>query len=162
MLVALTVVTGAGAIITARIINNRQAEKIETLRNENLKLEAKVAPRRLNGTQKESLAKFLENDPGAVAIVSSIQDPESSDFADDFESSLRDAHWQTARIRNHTEGAGVQYGVSVGTFVGTSLGDTKRLSDALVAIEYRTTKRRSVPRMKKPCHHISKLESYIW
>ena len=122
------------ALVSGRIVNNRQAVEIETLRNKNLELEARVTPRRLTGVQKESLSKFLADDPGAVAIVSNPFDPETSDFADDFDSAIRDAKWDTARIRNHTDGAGVRYGVFVGTFEGTTLGDTQRISDALRSI----------------------------
>jgi hypothetical protein len=108
--------------------------QIETLRNKNLELETKIAPRRLTGSQKETLTKFLLDEPGTVAIVSTIQDPESSDFADDFNSAIRDAHWQTLRIRNHIS---LEYGVFVGTFEGTpsaASGEVKRFSDALTSI----------------------------
>jgi hypothetical protein len=132
------VICGAVVFITGKIINDRKSEEnkrqalqIETLRGENLKLQAKIAPRRLSSIQKESLSKFLSDAPGAVAIVSSIFDLESSDFADDFDLAFRSAHWETVRIKNRTV---PEYGVSVGTLEGTELGDTNRVADALRSI----------------------------
>jgi hypothetical protein len=49
--------------------------QIETLRNKNLELEAKIAPRRLTGSQKETLVKFLSDDSGAVAIAMILTQP---------------------------------------------------------------------------------------
>jgi hypothetical protein len=122
---------GGIALITGKMVNDRQALQIETLRSENLKLQAKIAPRRLTSVQKESLSKFLSDAPGAIAIVSCIFDLESSDFADDFDSAFRSAHWETVRIKNRTV---PEYGLSVGTLEGTELGDTNRVADALRSI----------------------------
>ncbi len=95
------------------------------------KLESEVKPRRLTNAQSEKLIKLLTDDPGTVAIVSTLMDAESSDFANDFDVALREAHWQTMRIKNYTQN---EYGVSIGIFEGTRLGDAKRLSDALSLI----------------------------
>lgn len=110
----------------------------EKLRNENLilqtdllKLRKESEPRRLTGEQREKLTKLLTGDPGAIVIVSTLLDRESSDFADDFNMAFKNAHWETLRIVNH---ASRKYGVSIGTVAGTKILDTKLVSDALLAI----------------------------
>ncbi len=69
-----------------------------------------------------------------------LSDAEGSDFADDLDSALREADWQTSRIRNRTDGAGVRYGVFLGTFDRTKPRDRtnveagKRLHDTLTSV----------------------------
>jgi len=112
----------------------RLQNQVEALHNENLRLIKEIAPRRLTGEQKAALSKVLSNKFGAVVIVSSLMDNESADFADDLDSAIRGANWQTLRIRNHL---GNRYGVFVGTFEGTELPyaiEAKRLGDALISI----------------------------
>jgi len=108
--------------------SNKKLAQTEAKAN---KLENEAKPRRLTSVQRTMLIKLLSDDPGTVAIVSTLMDAESSDFADDFDVAFREAHWQTMRIKNYTKN---EYGVSIGTFEGTRLDDTKRLNDALSLI----------------------------
>jgi hypothetical protein len=128
-LIAGTVFTGAAALVTGREINKRQELKI-------IELRAKLLPRRLTGDQKSQLTKLLSGVLGGVVIVSKMADGESADFADDFDSSIRAAQWETLRVVNHITR---EYGVFIGTFKGTAAGDiassnVKRLGDALTSI----------------------------
>jgi hypothetical protein len=50
-------------------------------------------------------------------MVSSLFDAESSDFADDFDSALREAGWKPLRIKNRTV---LAFGISVATVEGTA------------------------------------------
>lgn len=152
ILLFLTFAFGAGVLITGNIINKQQEERLREFNKklaeaqtnlgqqqeraakaekDLLELQVKVAPRRLTSEQRLELVRLLSHDPGNVYVVSAMQDAESSDFADDLDVALKEAHWQTARMPNRSTRA---RGVSVGTVVGTRLGDTKRLSDALIAI----------------------------
>ena len=107
---------------------NEKAEREKTAR---LELERAVSPRRLTGDQKAKLTRLLEGVKAGVAIVSPIADGEASDFADDFDSAIKDASWETIRIKNRiTE----RFGISVVTATGTSLPSIKLLDDALTAI----------------------------
>lgn len=110
----------------------------ERLRNENLVLQSQLLElrkqseaRRLTGEQKSELVKLLSGGNEGVAIVSPMADPEASDFADDFDSALQAAHWDTLRIRNRIS---TKFGVAVVTVEGTVLSRTKRLSDALTSV----------------------------
>jgi hypothetical protein len=150
VLVAGTVIAGAGAVITGRVTNERQKvvlrgldkgilearRDLEAERIKRLELEAKIAPRRLSGDQKSSLVKAFSGDPGAIVVVSSMDDSDSADFADDFESALRSAHWDTVRSTNHLTR---EYGVLVGTYIGTkpnsgAAADAKQIKEALESI----------------------------
>jgi len=95
-----------------------------------LELLKSMEPRRLTGVQKEVLTKLLKEHPDSVAIVSTIMDGEGSDFADDFESALHAATWQTMRIKNHIS---IKTGILIGCVAGTVLPGAKRLADALHA-----------------------------
>lgn len=113
-------------------------EHTETLRKENLILQSdllglrkEAEARRLTGLQRETLRQLLEGHPSTIAIVSRLVDIESSDFADDFDSAFRAAHWQPSRIINRLSS---KYGVSVGMVAGTSAPEIKVVSDALTAI----------------------------
>jgi hypothetical protein len=106
--------------------------KLEEERLARLKLQKESEPRRLTGTQKDTLARLLADGSSAIAIVSKVLDTESSDFADDFDSALRLANWETLRIKNRLSS---KYGVSLGTATGTPFTPlVKKLSDALTAI----------------------------
>jgi hypothetical protein len=112
---------------------------LEKLRGDNLKLQADLLklrkesePRRLAGTQRYTLHDLLESMPTPIAVVSRLFDTEGSDFADDFESAFRAAHWTPIRVRDRISTA---YGVSIG-FVpeATEPPEINLLSDALTAI----------------------------
>lgn len=114
---------------------NRDAE---ALKHENLilagrllKLQKQSEARRLTGEQKNELAKLLRGIKGGVAIVSPVVDGEASDFADDFDSAIHNAHWETLRIKNRITD---KFGVSVVTTEGTELSSIKLLDDALTVI----------------------------
>jgi hypothetical protein len=113
-------------------------QKAETLRQENIVLQAEVLrlrkesePRRLTGWQKKKLVALLEQNPDSAVVVSAIIDSESSDFADDFDSALNAAKWKTLRVVNRITR---KYGVMVGVVPGTNRPGAKRLSEALTAI----------------------------
>jgi hypothetical protein len=112
----------------------RTAEAIEKAESERLariKLEKELGPRRLTGEQKFELAKLLGGVKAGVAIVSPMADGEASDFADDLDSAIKAASWETVRIKNLiTE----KFGLSVVTTEGTKLPSAKLLSDALTAV----------------------------
>jgi len=106
-------------------------EKAEKERLARLELEKQVAPRRLTGTQKTTMADLLKGNSAAIVVVSAIVDAESSDLADDFDTAFKESHWQTLRIKNRiTE----DRGVSLGTVGGINTIFVKRVSDALTAI----------------------------
>ncbi len=99
--------------------NEKEAARLnkvaEDERFARLKLAKTIAPRRLTGTQKETLTKLLSARPWGIVIVSVILDSESSDFADDFDAAISGAKWSTRRSPNHiTE----RYGVELGTAAG--------------------------------------------
>jgi hypothetical protein len=123
------------ANVEAANLEKEAAELRELAEKERLarvKLESEIAPRRLSGSQKEILVKLLGGYTGAyVAIVSPLLDPEGTDFADDLDAAIREAHWETLRIRNHLTG---EYGVFVGTIDAKKSPGTKPLTDALHAI----------------------------
>lgn len=106
-------------------------EKAEKERLARLRLESQLAPRRLSGAQRAKLVELLASDPGSVTIVSPMADGEAKDFADDFDTALIEAGWQTVRIVNRIT---TNRGVSVGTVAGTEMERAKRLSNALTAI----------------------------
>lgn len=115
-------------------------ERSEQLRKENINLEADLLrlrtasePRRLTGYQKDTLASLLRpHVPDGAAIVSAITDPESNDFADDFEQALKAAGWETERIRANVAS---RYGISAGVIPGgKERPGAKVLFDALLAI----------------------------
>ena len=121
-----------GQTITGRIINRRQAREIRELDIKRLELEQRAQPRRLTGDQRQSLVELLSGKVGGVTIVSSLVDAESSDYANDFDAAIREAGWNTLRIKNRTV---LAYGVSIATVEGTEpLQHAQWLSDALKAI----------------------------
>jgi hypothetical protein len=70
-----------------------------------------------------------------------LLDPDSSDFADDFDSAIHDAKWKTIRARDRLTR---RTGISVGTLEGTPQRDPwnrpiadlkKRIENALTAID---------------------------
>jgi hypothetical protein len=79
----------------------REAERERT---ERLKLEAKVAPCRLAGEQKNKIIAVLSaTSPAPVAVVSRLLDWEGKDFADDLALAIKESHWQAARYENWTK-----------------------------------------------------------
>jgi hypothetical protein len=104
-----------------------------TAEAETLKLRRQTEARRLTGEQKTKLTKLLSAYGGThgVAIVSAMIDPESSDFADDFDVAIKDAKWETVRILNRISS---KYGVAVLTVEGTILPGVKQLGDALTSV----------------------------
>lgn len=136
ILLFLSFVFGAGALITSNRINVIQARqlkdfqlKIESEQQKTAlaqkeaadaqrRLETQVAPRRLTGEQRAELTKLLQNnsDPVGIVVVSALLDPESSDFADDFSAAIADAKWKTLRVKNRLT---QKTGISVGTVEGT-------------------------------------------
>ncbi len=85
-----------------------------------IELQKSVAPRRLTETQRNSLIERIRESKGRIAVVSPMLDSEASDFADDIDAALREAGWETARIRNWISSG---FGVSVGWLDGPSESD---------------------------------------
>jgi hypothetical protein len=136
ILLFLTFVFGAGALIVSGRINRAQAAELRAFQ---LKIEGEqqktaeaqreateaqralgqaVASRRLTGEQKVELTKFLKqySDPVGIVVVSALLDPESSDFADDFDAAIKDAKWKTLRPKDRlTNNTGISLGVAEGT-----------------------------------------------
>jgi hypothetical protein len=109
----------------------KQRERTAMAERSLLQFRKDLAPRRLTGEQKAILSKLLEKNPSKVAIVSALLDSESSDFADDFDSVFKGAHWETFRIGNRGT---IEKGVSVGVVGGMHPVEIKRISDALTSI----------------------------
>jgi hypothetical protein len=94
-------------------------ERIEELRNANLKLGAQIAPRRLSGEDSVEVRAVLEAaSPLAIAIVSRLLDSDGNDFADDLAKAFTDSKWKVRRIRNWTQ---PEKGVAIATAEGTQL-----------------------------------------
>ncbi|MGJ4954947.1 hypothetical protein ACQR1H_04850 [Bradyrhizobium sp. HKCCYLRH2015] len=103
--------------------NARAAEAISTAeleRLERVKLEAKLAPRRLSSQQRDAIVSVLVNvpSPPTIAVVSRLLDAEGNDFADDIFDALVKAGWHAERFRNWTMG---DKGLFVATFEGTTI-----------------------------------------
>jgi hypothetical protein len=63
-------------------------------------LRAEVADRRLSPVQRERILSGLQGRKSVAVVVSPMADPEAGAFADDLARVLREAGWETARIRN--------------------------------------------------------------
>lgn len=97
----------AGLETEAAIARNDAAQANEAAEREHLervRLEAKLAPRRLSGEQSSKLAAVLLHDsPLPIAIVSRLLDVESNDFANDLGKAFSDAKWNVVRVGNWTQ-----------------------------------------------------------
>jgi len=82
---------GGIALITGKMVNDRQALKIETLRNENLKLEAAVSPRSFK--DQPGAAKRLMNFANVKAVITHSPDVESQRAAGQIALVLIAAKW---------------------------------------------------------------------
>jgi transposase len=112
----------------------KSQERAVELESRLLKLRKETEPRRLSGSQKERLARFLAVHPTPIGIVSRLVDTEASDFADDFEEALKNAHWETLRIKNRISS---KYGVSISFVSATAPNrapELRMLDEALTAI----------------------------
>jgi hypothetical protein len=121
----------AGTVANLQETASKQQERAAKAEKDLLEIRKQVASRRLTGEQKTALAKFLEKAPNKVAIVSALLDSESADFADDFDSAFKLAHWETLRIWNRGT---IEKGVSVGTVGNGHPIETKLISAALTSI----------------------------
>jgi hypothetical protein len=107
----------------------------EVLRKQNNELRAKLQPRRLTGSDRTALAKLLSNPPWGIVIVSTEMDGESADFADDFDATFHEAHWQTRRWDTFTDNwNGVFVGMLNGSADTAQMQKIKDVSAALTAI----------------------------
>ncbi|MFI4974898.1 MAG: hypothetical protein ACHP84_10200 [Caulobacterales bacterium] len=97
-----------------------------------LKLEVRIAPRRLTGSQRAAFEGALHPTSGMPLIVASrVVDAESGDFADDLAGALKEGHWpNVSRSMNWitTE----HRGVFVATVEGTS---TPEVGDLIAALK---------------------------
>lgn len=94
-------------------------EKAEEERLARVRLETKLAPRRLSGDDVNRMAAILSvASPMNVAIVSRMMDPEGEDFADDLAGVISKSHWNAVRYRNWTRS---DKGVFIATAEGTPL-----------------------------------------
>ena len=89
------------------------ALKLEGERIKRLELEASLAPRRLSQPIAEQLTNELKRvaEPKAIKIVSMMTDPESLEFAGQFEQVFRDAGWDVEV--SHAVVGGVAHGGSL-------------------------------------------------
>lgn len=121
--------------------NEKEAARLkkaaEDERMARVRLEKEISPRRLTGTQKETISKFLLlGHPWKVAVVSVILDGESEDFADDLAGAISasPSKWETMRIKNHLT---TRHGVEIAWIEGTEdfrsgvRAASRRLGDAL-------------------------------
>jgi flagellar biosynthesis GTPase FlhF len=112
----------------------KSQERAAQLESNLVKLRKEAEPRRLSGEQKERLARLLAGHPAPIGVVSKMVDTEASDFADDFDEVLKNAHWETLRIKNRISS---RYGVSI-SFVSAaasnSVPELRMLDEALAAI----------------------------
>ncbi|HKU65754.1 MAG TPA: hypothetical protein VJQ06_11915 [Rhizomicrobium sp.] len=121
--------------------NTRAAEatkRAESERIERLKLEARVAPRRLSGEQSSKMTMALSGKAHfPIAVVSRLMDSEGKDLGDDMASILVGAQWNVARVLNWTK---PDKGVFVAIVEGTTAIIPNELTSALDAaqIEYKT------------------------
>ncbi|HZM06008.1 MAG TPA: hypothetical protein VFC44_23650 [Candidatus Saccharimonadales bacterium] len=112
-------------------------KSLEKLKTANLELYRQIMPRRLTGDQRAAFSKQLSGSPWVIGVVSEIMDGESSDFADDIDAALRDANWQTLRIRNCLlpwNGVFVAELAGPQLYAAQQMDATKRLMAALVGI----------------------------
>jgi hypothetical protein len=74
--------------------------ELEKERGDRLKLEARLAPRRISGEAAGYLVAALSETPapGTIRIVSAILDQESTDFADDLAAVIGKTQWKGVRI----------------------------------------------------------------
>lgn len=109
---------------------NRVAEQE---RLERVRLEAKLAPRRLSGEQAANLSSQLASMPAMdIGVVSRLTDVEGKDFADDIANSLKGTRLRPVRIENWTK---PDKGIFIATAPGTNLpNEISTLSKALTAI----------------------------
>ena len=119
-----------GTVAMLQEAASKQQERAARAERDLLEFKKEVAPCRFSGEQKAIFAKLLRNTPDPIAIVSSLFDGESSDFADDFTSAFKDAG-QTFRITNRTT---LDRGVEIGVVKGTPTTLVKRIASALTAI----------------------------
>jgi len=118
--------------------NEKEAARLRKIAEDErlarLRLVKRIAPRRLTGEQRETLAKLLRPiSGGSLAIVSPMSDAEASDFADDFNSAIQTgANWNTLRIPAHVEVK--TFGVFIGMVGVSSSARITLLSHALDAI----------------------------
>lgn len=124
-----------GQVATLQTDASAQQERAAVAEKNLLELRGQVEPRRLTDSQKAELKKLLTGGgSNGAAIVTPMMDGEASDFADDFNSALQAANWETMRIVNRISSS---FGVAVVTCEGTKepvLLRAKRLSEALSAV----------------------------
>lgn len=113
-----------------------EANKIaEGERLARLKLEARVAPRRIRGEQRQKMVAVLSAArPSGVAIVSRLLDSEGLDFAEDIAAAFKASNWQAPSYSNWTRS---DKGVFIATIEGTAPDPTDHslLAAALDAAE---------------------------
>lgn len=123
----------SGQIIAELGKDTAEAQKIaEREKLDRVKFENQMIARRLTEIQQVALFKLLQVRPEAIVIVTSFQDSEAADYAEDFESVFRRAGWETMRIRNHIS---TKFGLQLGVTEGTLLEGPKRISAALLSAQ---------------------------
>lgn len=142
------------------------SERIETLRNANLKLEEKLAPRQLSPEQQTLIAESLSTlatiagVKQSVAVFPTSSSFESAHLADEIAATLDAAGWD---INRNSVTYGVPYSVSgVGLLtssnpraISTATALAKALNDAGIASFIIPTKRSGCEEMKLPPARIS-------
>lgn len=96
---------------------------------ERLKLQAKIAPRRLTVEQTSKIIASLAGTRSIeIGVVSRLLDPEGSDFADDLAAALKGGNWRPTRFVDWTRS---DKGVQIGTVGGTEVPEYEALVAAL-------------------------------
>jgi hypothetical protein len=94
---------------------NRLAESERLAR---LELEARVAPRRIRGEQRQEMIAVLSAArPSGIAVVSRLLDSEGQDFAEDIAAVFKASKWQEMSFSNWTRS---DKGVFIATVEGTA------------------------------------------
>jgi len=97
ILVCLTVFTGAGALITGKIIGDRQDKEIARLNNEtakaNLELARLKAPRALSPEQQARVSLKVKDFSGTPFDLASTMDSEATNLCSAIEDALVSAGW---------------------------------------------------------------------
>jgi hypothetical protein len=112
VLIAVTFVLGAGALMTGNRINARQTARLVTLETDlakqqeraaeaEAKLLAMIAPRRITASQRSQLLGALSEAvlKGPVHMLTPFGDPEALEYAEDIRAVLNEAGWPTGEVK---------------------------------------------------------------
>ena len=115
----------------ANAIAAQANEKAEAERLARVKIEERIAPRRLSDEQKGKLREILSNTPGyTVVLCSRFLDAEGADFLSDFSETIAGSDWI---VRTTNEWMRMQRGIFVAHVDFADIHGKKELENALTA-----------------------------